>query len=228
MNLHRLAPDAESYYLDRSCRVSRTTTPRTGESPGYWLASSHLHGLDGVVDGDDLRAVLSGARSRDRRAAASGRNRKGARLGPDVPGAEVGVDPLGGSGAAVARMVADAHDAAVDRAVAYMEEVAAFTRTGATNAPGSGGRFIAARFRHRTSGDRDPLLHTHVLVASSLRTADGRWRTIDATALYDHARTAGYLYQAHLRNETPDRTDRRGLDADPRRTGRHRWHRRGG
>jgi TrwC relaxase len=51
-----------------------------------------------------------------------------------------------------------------------MEETAAQTRTGLNGihrekANGS----IAAGFRHRMTRDRDPLLHTQVLVANSLR-----------------------------------------------------------
>jgi len=206
LNLHRLAPGAESYYLDQVVSGLEDYYAEAGESPGYWLASSHLLGLDGVVDGDDLRAVLSGHHPRTGERLHRAKNRR-------VPGwdltfrAPKSVSILWGLGEPdVARVVAAAHDAAVARAVAYMEEVAAFTRTGRNGihrvqADG----FIAAGFRHRTSRDRDPLLHTHVLVANSVRAADDRWRTIDATALYDHARTTGYLYQAHLRNELTER-----------------------
>jgi conjugative relaxase-like TrwC/TraI family protein len=96
-------------------------------------------------------------------------------------------------GPEMADQVVAAHEAAVARAMAYMEETAAWTRTGRNGlhrvqADG----FVAAGFRHRTSRDRDPLVHTHVLVANSVRAADGRWRTIDATALR-HARTGEYL-----------------------------------
>jgi conjugative relaxase-like TrwC/TraI family protein len=206
LNLHRLAPSAESYYLDQVVSGVEDYYAEAGEAPGYWLASSHLLGLDGAVDGDELRAVLTGHHPETGERLHHASNRK-------VPGwdltfrAPKSVSILWGLGEPeVAHQVAIVHDAAVARAVAYMEEVAAFTRTGhngihRVKADG----FIAAGFRHRTSRDRDPLLHTHVLVANSVRTADGRWRTIDATALYDHARTAGYLYQAHLRNELTDR-----------------------
>jgi hypothetical protein len=62
--------------------------------------------------------------------------------------------------------------------------------------------FVAAAFRHRTSRADDPLLHTHVLVANLARTTDdGVWRTLDSRKLYAHAKTAGILYQAHLRHE---------------------------
>lgn len=206
LNLHRLAPGAESYYLDQVVSGVEDYYAEAGESSGYWLASSHVLDLDGVVDGNDLRAVLSGHDPETGERLHRARNRQ-------VPGwdltfrAPKSVSILWGLGESeVTRQVAAAHDAAVARAVAYMEEVAAFTRTGRNGihrvkADG----FIAAGFRHRTSRDRDPLLHTHVLVANSVRAADGRWRTIDATALYDHARTAGYLYQAQLRTELTER-----------------------
>jgi ATP-dependent exoDNAse (exonuclease V) alpha subunit len=47
----------------------------------------------------------------------------------------------------------------------------------------------------------DPQLHTHVLVANLIRTSDGEWRSLDGQRLYRRAKTAGYLYQAHLRAE---------------------------
>ena len=61
--------------------------------------------------------------------------------------------------------------------------------------------FVAAGFRHRTSRAGDPHLHTHVLVANLTRGTDGQWATLDARHLYLHAKTAGYLYEAHLRAE---------------------------
>ena len=46
------------------------------------------------------------------------------------------------------------------------------------------------------------MLHTHVLVANLARTVDdGMWRTLDSRRIYAHAKTAGTLYQAHLRHE---------------------------
>ena len=41
----------------------------------------------------------------------------------------------------------------------------------------------------------------HVLVANAVQADDGRWGTLDATRLYRHAKTAGYLYQTQLRHE---------------------------
>ncbi len=56
-------------------------------------------------------------------------------------------------------------------------------------------------FRHRTSRTGDPHLHTHLLIANVAKAADGKWRTLDGRLLYTHHKTAGHLYQAHLRHE---------------------------
>ena len=58
---------------------------------------------------------------------------------------------------------------------------------------------MAAGFRHRTSRAGDPQLHTHVLVANLVEGHDGRWSALDGRGIYQHAKTAGYLYEATLR-----------------------------
>jgi conjugative relaxase-like TrwC/TraI family protein len=70
----------------------------------------------------------------------------------------------------------------------------------------------AAKFRHRTSRAGDPHLHTHVLVANLAEGVDGKWRTLDGRLIYSHAKTAGYLYQAHLRHKL---TTRLGVEWGP-------------
>ena len=202
LNLHRLSPSAESYYLDRVVSGLEDYYAEHGEAPGYWLASSDQLGLEGLVRPEDLLSVLTGADPVTGEGLHRARNRK-------VPGwdltfrAPKSVSILWGLGEPeISRQVVAAHEAAVARAVSYMEETAAWTRTGHNGIHREKANgFIAAGFRHRMSRDRDPLLHTHVLLANSVRTDDGRWRTIDAVALYDHAKCGGYIYQAQLRHE---------------------------
>ncbi|HKY17254.1 MAG TPA: MobF family relaxase [Microthrixaceae bacterium] len=202
LNLQRLAPGAEGYYLDQVVSGIEDYYAEGGEAPGYWLATSDQLGLDGTVRPDDLRSVLTGHHPATGERLHHARNRK-------VPGwdltfrAPKSVSILWGLATPdIADEVVAAHERAITVAVDYLEAVAAFTRTGhnGVNRVETSG-FVAAGFRHRTSRDGDPLLHSHVLLANSVRAADGRWRTIDAVALYDHARTAGYLYAAHLRHE---------------------------
>jgi conjugative relaxase-like TrwC/TraI family protein len=110
----------------------------------------------------------------------------------------------------------DAHDEAVRQAIGYLERHAAKVRRG------RGGRQLlaadgltVASFRHRTSRAGDPQLHTHAVVAN-IGFADGRWSALDSRSLYAHARTAGFLYQAALRDEL---TRGLGVDWEPVRNG---------
>jgi len=54
---------------------------------------------------------------------------------------------------------------------------------------GSAG-MVAAVFDHRSSRAGDPQLHTHALVLNKVRCGDGRWRTLDATELFHHKKSA--------------------------------------
>ena len=64
-----------------------------------------------------------------------------------------------------------------------------------------GNGYLAAAYRHRSSRNGDPQLHTHVLIANATKGPDGRWTRLYHPAIYDHAKTAGYIYEAHLRHE---------------------------
>ncbi len=101
--------------------------------------------------------------------------------------------------------IRQAHTEAVDEVVRYIESRAMRARDtidGRRHEVESDG-VIAAAFDHRTSRAGDPLLHTHVVVANMtlLDTKDGpTWRAIAARGLFEHAKSAGHLYQAHLRH----------------------------
>ena len=102
------------------------------------------------------------------------------------------------------REIRQAHREAVDAVVAYVETHALYARrrsrvTHKLERVGTDG-LIAAAFDHRTSRAGDPLLHSHVVTANLTRTVEGRWQAIDGRPLFDHARPAGMLYQAHLRH----------------------------
>lgn len=112
-------------------------------------------------------------------------------------------------GPEVAAKVREAHTAAVDETVRYVERHAVRARK-----PSSGRRVetdgvIAAAFDHRTSRAGDPLLHTHVVTANMTRfdagDGDSVWRSVESSALFEHAKAAGCVYQAHLRHELVER-----------------------
>jgi conjugative relaxase-like TrwC/TraI family protein len=64
------------------------------------------------------------------------------------------------------------------------------------------GGLIAAAFEHWDSRAGDPNLHTHVAVSSKVQRTDGKWRSLDARALYRMTVAASEAYntafEAHL------------------------------
>ncbi len=96
-----------------------------------------------------------------------------------------------------------AHEDAVAEALALVEEHAAFTRTGAGGIAQIGTQgLMAAAFEHWDSRAGDPNLHTHVAVSSKVCGTDGKWRSLDARALYRMTVAVSEAYntafEAHL------------------------------
>ena len=78
--------------------------------------------------------------------------------------------------------ILDAHDRAVKRTLQWVEREVAETRlsdpaTGAMTRAGKQ-KIVAAAFRHDTSRNLDPQLHTHAVIANMVRSGDGTWRTM--------------------------------------------------
>ena len=204
LNVGKLRRGGENYYLNSVARGVEDYYLGSGEAPGYWLASgSRAAGLRGRVGEHALRNILNArdprtgelliAKPRDDRV-------PGFDLTFRAPKSVALLHALGPKEAS--NEVVNAHDAAVAAAMAYMESVASGARRGhAGHKTIRSEGFVAAGFRHRTSRAGDPLLHTHVLVANLLKGEDDRWGALDARFLFGHAKTAGYLYQAHLRHE---------------------------
>lgn len=175
-----------------------------GTHTGIWAgAGADLLGLDGPVDPAPLSRVLGGGNPAD------GAPLCGSRSEKSVPGFDLcfrapkSVSLLQALAEAETReAVLGAHSRAVADALGYLERDAIHVRRGHAGAivePGAG--VVGAGFEHFTSRAGDPHLHTHMLVANMSRGPDGRWSALDARALYRHAKTAGYLYEASLRWE---------------------------
>src|SRR5437899_5554228 len=205
----RVAPGIEDYYAGR------------GEAEGEWLGSgAAAAGLDGLVTGDQLRALFDG-----RHPVTGDQLGKGYVVGGDrqqVRGwdltfsAPKSVSVLWAVGGGdVGMEVRDAHQAAVRSALTYLEEHAAFSRTGKAGIRQVDTRgLVAAAFVHRTSRSGDPQLHTHVLVSGRVRCDDGIWRALDSRALHRQLKPAGMLYQAALRAELTRRLGVRWTEVD--------------
>jgi conjugative relaxase-like TrwC/TraI family protein len=106
---------------------------------------------------------------------------------------------------AVAAQIEKAHRAAVDDALAFIEQHALFSRTGANGVRQVNVRgLVAAVFTHRDSRAGDPDLHTHVAVANKVQTLDGRWLSIDGRILFKATVAASETYNTALEHHLRD------------------------
>jgi conjugative relaxase-like TrwC/TraI family protein len=119
----------------------------------------------------------------------------------------------------IAALIEQAHQAAVQDALGFIERHALFTRQGRNgvrqvNVTG----FVAAAFTHRDSRAGDPDLHTHVAVANKVQALDGRWLSIDGRVLFKATVAASETYNTALEHHLRDRLGVRFADrpdADP-------------
>ena len=100
------------------------------------------------------------------------------------------------------RRVIEAHDRAVAAALAWIEKNVAETRlhdpeTGRMIRAGNQ-KTVAGAFRHDTSRNLDPQLHTHAVLVNMVEGEDGKWRTMANERLYASKMLLGALYRSEL------------------------------
>jgi conjugative relaxase-like TrwC/TraI family protein len=227
LTVAKLSPGQEAYYERSVAGGIDDYYARRGESPGVWVGrgAAELE-LDGVVDDGQLGRLIGGKHpltsaelrrhppkkqiTVERIDPATGNRTLEMKTLSPVAGYDLVFSPpksvsllhaLGTDD--VRHAVNQAHLAAWQAALSYLEERACVTRKGKNGIQrerGSG--FVAAAYQHRTSRAQDPHLHTHVIVANIARGSDGEWRALDGRPiLKDYRLAAGYLYQAQLRFE---------------------------
>ena len=169
-------------------------------------------GLKGPVDAGTFRAVLEGR-------VPDGSGRQLGRRGRDGeilhrPGRDLTFSaPKSVSIAALVGgddRIVEAHDRAVAATLAWVEKNAAETRmkdpgSGPGQVPDTGAmarvgnqKIVAALFRHDTSRNLDPQLHTHAVLANMVRGEDGKWRSMANEGLYAKQKLIGMLYRNGL------------------------------
>ncbi len=186
--LRSIAQSPEEYYLGH------------GEATGVWLGSGRTDfGLKGEVDADALRAVIAGEDpTTGTRLAAKSRKIAGYDLCFRAPKSVSLLFGLGDPD--LSRVVRDCHDQAVKAGLGYMERAAGWTRRGKDGVrPERNSNFVSAAFRHRTSREGDPHLHTHVVTANMVYNTDGTCTTLDGRVVYRHSKAGGCIYEAELR-----------------------------
>ena len=206
-----VAKGREDYYAGR------------GEAPGRWTGKgAQLLGLESDLDETKLAAMMDGKNPVTGEQLVAGRWERSTSGFDFTLSAPKSVSVLFALGdQQLQGAVIEAHEEAVDAAIAYLEDRACQVRRGhngtkaereaglargwekARAEPGAG--FVAAAYRHRMSRAQDPQLHTHVVAANMARGADGRWTALYAKPAYEHGKAAGSLYQAHLRHAVRER-----------------------
>jgi conjugative relaxase-like TrwC/TraI family protein len=216
LSIGKMGAGQEGYYLGKVAEGAEDYYSGEGEAEGYWLGdAADDFGLQGKVDPDQLVAMLTATNPASGEPFGMQHVEGGAVPGFDLTfSAPKSVSLLWAlGGPPVGAEVKEAHAAAVESALGYMQREACWTRRG------KGGRefvrgdgFLAAGYTHRSSRAGDPQLHTHVLVANAT-SAEGRWTRLYHPAIYEHAKTAGYIYEAHLRDELTRRLGVRWKEA---------------
>ncbi len=95
-----------------------------------------------------------------------------------------------------------AHDFAVEAALIFLEEKAAYTRrshNGTTLEKLSG--FVIGMYQHSTSREQDMHLHTHAVIMNLGLREDGTWGSIVGRFLYTWRIAASAIYQSQLGKE---------------------------
>jgi|UPI0004795027 conjugative relaxase-like TrwC/TraI family protein len=117
------------------------------------------------------------------------------------------------------RLVA-AHDKAVGEALAEAENHAgARVRPNGANENRVTGNWIIATYRHDTSRELDPQLHTHAVAANlTYDGVEGRWKALQASGLYERRAYLTEVYRNALANEVRNL----GYEIEPRRDSRGR------
>ena len=178
--------------------------PEHRQASAWFGRGAGEFGLEGSVDPDVFRAVLEG-KVPDGSGRELGRRDRDGKL-VHRPGRDVTLSApksvslaalVGGDG-----RVVDAHDRAVEATLAWIERHAVETRlkdpkTGDLVREGNQ-KMVAATFRHDTSRNLDPQLHSDAVIANMVRGEDGKWRTMANEKLYESKMLIGAIYRSEL------------------------------
>ncbi len=98
-----------------------------------------------------------------------------------------------------ASKIAELHHRAVAQTLEWANDHVVFTRRGARGIEQIKTRgLIAAEFTHFDTRSGDPDLHSHVVVSNKVQGEDGKWRSLDGQALFQHHHVLDFRYTATL------------------------------
>ena len=180
---------------------------------GEWQGrGAELLGLSGNVTREQFEAVREGLhpetgeylrpRHGADRASANGTEQSKARSLYDLTFSAPKSISIQAMVAGDSRLIA-AHDTAVRETLAEAEtHTATRVRLNGANEDRTTGNWIVAAYRHDTSRELDPQLHTHAVAANlTYDGAEGRWKALQASGLYERRAYLTEVYRNTLAHE---------------------------
>lgn len=190
---------AASYFQKDDYYAGKEGSP---ESEGVWWGKgAETMGLTGKVDSEVFKELLDGHLPTGeqlgtvREKGGEKEHRPGWDLTFSAPKSVSVMSLVGGD-----ERLMDAHNEAVRETMSWIESnIAAHRKRGwlGINVEQSD-NLTAAMFQHSTSRDKDPQLHTHVVVLNANQDDEGKWRSLYSQPIYDHKMAAGNIYRAAL------------------------------
>jgi len=171
---------------------------KDGDSSQWHGKGAALLGLSSTVDSARFQQLLRGEIVPNVNSRIGTRNDSKERIGIDLTFSapkSVSMQALiAGDGEII-----KAHDRAVQRALDVAEERAQSRRkeNGKSMVENTGNLAIAT-FRHETSREQDPQLHTHAVVLNLTQRKDGRWVALKNDEIIKSTKYLGAVYQAEL------------------------------
>jgi len=173
-----------------------------GEASAWQGKGAETLALHGSVDPERFRKLLAGHVTPDGPSSRSARRHDANdRIGIDLTFSapkSVSLQALVGGD----MRIVEAHDRAVAFALAAAEERAQTRKKvkGESRVEDTK-NLVIAKFRHETSREQDPQLHTHALVMNLTRRSDGDWRALRNDEIVKATKYLGAVYRAELAAE---------------------------
>ncbi len=174
----------------------------TQGAPSQWLgAGAAALGLHGSVSREDQVAVLMGEHPHTGEILGQKRPEgKPRRMGVDLTfSAPKSVSVAWAAGGhELQAAIEKAQGRAVARALEHLEQRLELGRRGKGGQQAERVKLVASAYRHGSSREQDPQIHTHCVIANLAQRADGSWGGIENNALMKNKMALGALYRAEL------------------------------
>lgn len=183
---------SEDYYLDG------------GEPPGKWFGKgADQLSLNGTIESEKFLDLFAGELEGKKLVQNPERRCPGHDLTFSAPKTvSVALSQADGK---TAMAIREAQQAAVEKALTYLESECGITRRGKGGAITEEAKCVFSTFEHGTSRAEQPQLHTHALLLNIAVRNDGTTGAIHSKRFYQHKMTGGAIYRAELAHQLEQR-----------------------